>query len=180
MQDREDESTVRSHRVADDVEGEVEVVDVGQTEAADDGIERSVAQWCGCDVGVVVADAELLVVLGGDGLLDQCFGQIEALDGGAAAGQLAADATMAAGRVEQVLPGHRAEQLEQCGGYRVGVGVRPAGLVRSLRRRRTWRWPRCGRYDVERTGRRTVRIGRVVIGSAASGSSSGRRPAAAF
>src|SRR5450759_114239 len=95
MQDREDESTVRSHRVADDVEGEVEVVDVGQTEAADDGIERSVAQWCGCDVGVVVADAELLVVRGGDGLLDQCFGQIEALDGGAAAGQLAADATMA-------------------------------------------------------------------------------------
>lgn len=95
MQDREDESTVRSHRVADDVEGEVEVVDVGQTEAADDGIERSVAQWCGCDVGVVVADAELLVVLGGDGLLDQCFGQIEALDGGAAAGRLAADATMA-------------------------------------------------------------------------------------
>jgi hypothetical protein len=96
---------------------------------ADPGVEHLAAKRLRRrNVGLDIADAERRELFGRLGLLDQRTRQVDAGDSGPAPSQLAGDASLTAGDVEQSLARDVSDQLEQSdvrpGRVRVGVLLR--------------------------------------------------------
>jgi len=127
VQDREGEPPAGPRHAGDGGERAAQVIDVGEPEAADGGVEPGAGQpVCGSGVGLQVADAGGLAALSLGGLGDQGGGDVDPRDDGAAAGQLARDPAMAAGQIQRPLASHVPAQAQQRPGDRIVTGIGPA------------------------------------------------------
>jgi hypothetical protein len=101
-----------AQRAADRSDRGVEVVDIGQAEVAGCRVEPALAEGSlNGHVSVDVADAQRLVLLGLCGFADQGCGDIDPRYLGPPARQLAADASVPAGYVQDTQPRDRSQQV---------------------------------------------------------------------
>jgi hypothetical protein len=126
VQDREGEAPARPQRGADGPQRAVEVINVGEAEAAHRQVEFMAGEnsWRRY-VGVDVADAQPLGLLGLLRFPDQVPGDIDAHHVGAAPRQFAGDAPVPARDIEDAQAGDRPQQAQE------GERNRVAGRVET-------------------------------------------------
>ena len=124
MQDREGEAAARAQDGADGRDRAVQVVNVGQTEAARHQVELAAAKGSRHSyVGLDVIDAERLALLDLPGFPDQVPGDVNPRPGRAAPREFAGQAPVSARHVQDAAPSHRPQQVQQSQRDRVVGGV---------------------------------------------------------